>query len=143
MLNTGQSWYVDVKRHIFATPGSDVIIPCVFTYPPDHHTDNVQVYWKIKETSHFAIRDRDINAFVYHTNDTWVLDRYRGKTSIIGNKDKGNCSLMIQDINRNEQNLYLRVIAKGDQYSFYKKSVSITLQSEHPSKTLEQLVFKK
>lgn len=143
ILNTGQDWYVDVKRRIFAKPGSDVTIPCVFTYPPRHQTDNVQVYWKIQETSHFAIKDNDVNAFVYHTNDTWVLERYRGKTRIIGNKDEGNCSLMIQDVNRNEQNLYLRVVAKNDQYSFYKKSVSITLKSENPTKTLEQCVSKK
>lgn len=127
ILNTGQSWDVNVTRDIVAKPGSNVIIPCVFTYPHQFYTNDVQVYWKIKEKSPVDFMDNDRNAFVYHTNDSLVLDRYRGKTSIIGIKDKGNCTLMIQDINQNETSLYLRVVAKGNQYSFLKKSVFITL----------------
>lgn len=127
----GQSWNVNVTRDIFAEPGSDVIVPCVFTYPPQFYTDDVQVYWKILEKSQFVINDLDKNAFVYHTNDTWVMERYRGKTSIIGNKDKGNCSLMIRDVHHNETSLYLRVAAKGERYSFWDKSVSVTLQRKN------------
>ncbi|TNN02432.1 sialic acid-binding Ig-like lectin 10 [Takifugu flavidus] len=123
----GQSWDINVTSSIFAPPGSNVTIPCVFTYPRQFYTNDVQVYWKRGERSQFTVNDQDKNAFVYHTNDTWVLKRYRGKTKIIGNKDKGNCSLMIQDVDQNDTNLYLRVIAKGNQYSFYRDSVSITL----------------
>lgn len=137
ILNTGQSWDVNVTSSIFAPPGSNVTIPCVFTYPRQFYTNDVQVYWKRGERSEFDLNDQDKNAFVYHTNDTWVLKRYRGKTKIIGNKDKGNCSLMIQDVDQNDTNLYLRVIAKGNQYSFYGDSVSITLLCKKSSNTLK------
>lgn len=112
-------------------------IPCVFTYPHQFYTDDVQVYWKRQERNQLVINDYDKNAFVYHTNDTWVLERYRGKTKIIGNKDKGNCSLMIQDVDQDDANLYLRVIANGNQYSFYSSSVSITLLRKNSSNTLK------
>lgn len=111
-----------------------MIVPCVFTYPPQFHTDDVQVYWKIVEKSQFVINDLDKNAFVYHTNDTWVMERYRGKTSVIGNKDKGNCTLMIRDVDHNETSLYLRVVAKDKRYSFRNKSVSVTLLRENSIK---------
>lgn len=137
ILNTGQSWGINVTSSIFATPGSNVTILCDFTYPRQFYTNDVQVYWKRGERSLFAIEDHDKNAFVYHTNDTWVLKRYRGKTKIIGNKDKGNCSLMIQDVDQDDTNLYLRVIAKGNQYSFYSNSVSITLLRKKSSNTLK------
>lgn len=48
--------------------------------------------------------DLEKNAFVFHTNNTFVLEKYRGKSKLIGDKDKGNCSLMIPDIKENEPN---------------------------------------
>lgn len=44
---------------------------------------------------------------------------------------------MIQDVDQDDTNLYLRVIAKGDQYSFYSNSVSITLLCKKSSNTLK------
>lgn len=137
ILNTGQSWGINVTSSIFAPPGSNVTILCDFTYPSEYYTKDVQVYWKRGERSQYAINDHDKNAFVYHTNDTWVLKRYRGKTKIIGNKDEGNCSLMIQGVDQDDTNLYLRVIANGNQYSFYSNSVSITLLCKKSSNTLK------
>lgn len=110
-----------------------MIVPCTFTYPPELYTEDVQVYWKKPGRSNFDTDDIDKNSFVFHTNDTFVLEKYRGKTKLIGNKDKGNCSLMIQGIKENEPNIYVRVIAKGDQYSFHLKFVSISLPGKNSS----------
>lgn len=44
---------------------------------------------------------------------------------------------MIQDVDQDDTNLYLRVIAKGNQYSFYSNSVSITLLRKKSSNTLK------
>nr|XP_046255370.1 sialoadhesin-like isoform X1 [Scatophagus argus] len=129
----GKNWNISVERNINATLGSNVVIPCSFTYPPEHRTENVQVFWKKPEKSKIDTEDKnDQNAFIFHKNDTFVLEKYKGKTKLIGNKDKGNCSLMIKDIQENEPNIYLRVIAKGDRYSFKKEFVSISVLGATP-----------
>ncbi|XP_038568470.1 uncharacterized protein LOC119898330 isoform X2 [Micropterus salmoides] len=46
---------------------------------------------------------------------------------LIGDKDKGNCSLKIMKIMERMQNIYVRVIGKNDNYSFNKNLVSISV----------------
>lgn len=134
VLNTGQRWTINVTRHINATLGSNVTIPCTFTYPLEHHTKNVEVYWK-KPGKKLHIKDKDPNPFVYHTNDTFVLEMYRGKTMLIGNKSNGNCSLKILNVMENEPEIYVRIAAKGQNYSFKAHSVSISVLGKNFSKT--------
>ncbi|XP_076594061.1 uncharacterized protein LOC143325061 [Chaetodon auriga] len=126
-ISKGQNWDINVIRHIEATLGSDVTIPCNFTYPPKYYTNNIQVYWKKPQTSTFDTKDNDRNAFVFHTNDSFVLNEYRGKTQLIGNTAEGNCSLTIKKIQDNEPNIYVRIVAQGERYSFKKKFVSISV----------------
>lgn len=131
VLNTGQEWNINVPRSINATLDSNVTIPCNFTYPEEFHTDNVKVYWKkINVKSIFNTHDNDQNAFVTHTNTTFVLEKYRNKTRLIGNETPKNCSLMILDIKENEQGIYVRIIAK-DNYSFNKNIVSIFVNGKN------------
>ncbi|XP_056300836.1 uncharacterized protein LOC130213334 [Pseudoliparis swirei] len=130
----GQSWNISVTKSITATLGSNVTIECSFTVPSKQRTESVQVYWKKPERSNFNTFDNDPNAFVFHPNDTLVLEKYRGKTKLIGNKSKGDCSLKICDITDNVPNIYVRVIAKGDNYSFKANSVSISVSGVPPVK---------
>ncbi|XP_034409174.1 uncharacterized protein LOC117745169 isoform X2 [Cyclopterus lumpus] len=123
----GQSWNISVPRYIPTTLGSNVTIGCTFTVPPKSRTESVQVYWKKPERSKFNTFDKDPNAYVFHPNDTFVLEKYRGKTKLIGNKSKGDCSLTIYNIKDNVPNIYVRVIAKGDNYSFKANFVSISV----------------
>ncbi|XP_078109369.1 uncharacterized protein LOC144519808 isoform X1 [Sander vitreus] len=121
----GQNWNVSVNKIITETLGSNVTIPCSFTYPPKHHTEKVQVYWKkLGERNTFNTFDKDRNAFVFHPNDTFVLEKYRGKTKLSGNKAKGDCTLKIFNVSEYEPNIYVRVIAK-DNYSFTADTVTI------------------
>lgn len=122
-----KTWAINVSSSIFAEYGSTVVIPCTFTYPPAHHTDKVQLYWKTLDKSSFNTYDNDKNAFAFHTNDTFVLEKYRGRTSLIGDKLKENCSLQIKNITESEGPIYLRVIAKGDNYSFRAYPVLFSL----------------
>lgn len=128
VLNTGEKWDINVTRYIRAKPGSDVIIPCSFT---PNNTKDAKVYWKKNQLSEVKTDDNEKNAFVFHTNDNFVLEKYRGKTKLIGNKDKGNCTLVIQDIREDEPFIYVRVIAGGDKNSFLRNSVRITLSGEN------------
>nr|XP_040022258.1 uncharacterized protein LOC120811137 isoform X2 [Gasterosteus aculeatus aculeatus] len=123
----GESWNIDVSRHINATLGSNVTIQCHFTVPTKHYTESMQVFWKKDEKSKFNTFDNDKNAFIFHPNETFVLEKYRGKTRLMGNKSAGNCSLKIFNIRDNVPNIYVRLIAKGDNYSFSQNSVSIAV----------------
>ncbi|XP_037641750.1 uncharacterized protein LOC119497589 isoform X2 [Sebastes umbrosus] len=128
----GQSWNVIVDRTITAVLGSNVTILCKFTVPTEHKAEHVIVYWKKPPRSSIQFFDYgDHNAFVFHPNDTLVLKKYRGRTQLIGNKDEGNCSLMILNITENEPNIYVRVITKGVPFSFIGKSVSISVPGSH------------
>ncbi|XP_031708461.1 uncharacterized protein LOC116386421 [Anarrhichthys ocellatus] len=123
----GQSWDVHVSGHINATLGSNVTIPCTFTIPPLYQTESVKVYWKKREGSNFDSITNNKNPYVFHPNNTLVLEKYRGKTKLIGDESKGNCSLKINGIRHNEPNIYVRVIAKKEYFSFYDKFVSISV----------------
>ncbi|XP_069393337.1 uncharacterized protein [Paralichthys olivaceus] len=126
-FSKGQSWKINVPQNINTGLGSTVIILCNFTYPEKYHTNDVQVYWKRPKRNSFEPHDNDKNQFVFHTNDTYVVEKYRGKTELIGNKNEGNCSLRIRNVMDNEQKLYVRLSAKGENYSFFKNPVSISV----------------
>lgn len=119
VIHAGENWGINVTKHIYATLGSNVTIQCSFSFPSYLNTGKVRVYWK-----------RTTDTFVYHANESRVLERYRGKTHLIGNKDQGNCSLMIQNIREEDRNIYLRISVNGTPFSFSKDPVSIFLSGE-------------
>ena len=109
-------------------------IPCTFTYPQNYHTNDVKVYWKRNERASFKTGDKDDKQFVFHTNQTFVVEKYRGRTQLIGNANDGNCSLKIEDVKDNEKSLYVRIIVQDHPFSFTKKPVSISVSGENISK---------
>lgn len=120
VINAGQKWAINVTRNIYATLGSNVIIQCSFLSAVALNPSNVRVFWK-----------RSVNTYVFHANEKYVLEKYRGKTKLIGKKEEGNCSLMIQDIREEDSHIYLRVNVDGNEYSFANDFVNITLSGEH------------
>ncbi|KAF6739552.1 Sialic acid-binding Ig-like lectin 5 [Oryzias melastigma] len=125
-----QGWKLNVSKSITVEKGSNVTIHCLFSYPEKHHTPDVKVYWKTAGTSVCAKTDNDKAAFVFHPNQTCVLPEFTGRTRLIGNENSGNCSLQILNITK-EQSMYVRIIAKGDQYSFKKERVIISLKGTY------------
>ncbi|XP_049902618.1 myelin-associated glycoprotein-like isoform X2 [Epinephelus moara] len=125
----GEDWSVNVTRRINATLGSDVTIPCTFTYPTKFHTKDVKVWWKMSVTSPIEITDNNKHAFIFHPDDSNVIEEYRGRTKLIGNKTAGNCSLQILNVTKNVANIYLRVFGNLQKWSFIKESVSIFVSS--------------
>ncbi|XP_060937683.1 uncharacterized protein LOC133014458 [Limanda limanda] len=128
----GQKWDINLTQRINATMGSTVTILCTFTYPEEYHTNDVQVYWKRRGRSSFNTGDNDKNQFVLHTNETFMVEQYRGNTELIGNKDEGNCSLKIRSVTYNEPSLYVRLITNGQNFSFVRKVVSISVSGVAP-----------
>ncbi|XP_051261587.1 uncharacterized protein LOC127366566 isoform X4 [Dicentrarchus labrax] len=136
-LSKGQKWSIDVPRQINATEGSNVTIPCTFTHPYKSNRQNVQVYWKtLSERFQSQTTDLDKYAFIFHTNETFVIEKYRGKTMLIGDKDKGNCSLKIKDIKFNDPSVYVRIVTNDEKYSFKKILTSINVDGGVPVNSL-------
>ncbi|KAM8827319.1 uncharacterized protein ACB058_020272 [Synchiropus picturatus] len=134
LASQGHLWLINVTRRIEALLGSSVVVPCTFTVPPE--STDVKLFWKKSNTkNHFPHQDKDTNAFVYHPNDSFVMLKYKGKTSLLG---QGNsCSLEIQKIREIEPSIYLRIGTKKDNYSFYSFYVSISIQGQGvPSVTI-------
>ncbi|CAK6960438.1 sialic acid-binding Ig-like lectin 10 [Scomber scombrus] len=127
----GLEWEVIVNKTINATSCGNVTVPCTFKYPDRHRTENVQLYWKLFQPSNFTTDDNDKNAFLFHENKTFVVEEYRGRTRLVGDKKQRNCSLEITNITANETKIYLRIIAK-DNYSFINYPVSIILSGVKP-----------
>ncbi|KAM9806694.1 myeloid cell surface antigen CD33-like isoform 1-T1 [Syngnathus typhle] len=121
----GETWGLQVNRNVTAVKGQSVTIPCTFSYPPNQHTGNLQLFWKLPEKCRFNTFDRDRHAFIYHPNSTFVVERYQGKTRLLGKKSEKSCTLRIQELMDSRLVIFFRIIAKNDNYSFYEQSVTI------------------
>ncbi|XP_029307047.1 LOW QUALITY PROTEIN: uncharacterized protein LOC115021058 [Cottoperca gobio] len=144
----GTNWSIDVPRSITAGSGSNVTIRCNFTYPNKSGTEYVQVYWKKPESSPMKTDDNELNAFVFHPNDIFVLEKYRGRTKLTGNISNGDCSLKIFNFMDNEPMIYVRVVKNRDKYSFRNNFVSISLSGPgvktvtfNPDMTQQSITF--
>uniref|UniRef100_A0A3B4WPT1 Immunoglobulin V-set domain-containing protein n=1 Tax=Seriola lalandi dorsalis TaxID=1841481 RepID=A0A3B4WPT1_SERLL len=114
-----QTWKITVDQYINAELGSNVTILCSFSNPKEYDSDDVKVYWKTFGKT-IEINDKDKKAFVYHPNETFMLENYRGRTKLIGDIKKKNCSLQIQEISPNDEpTIYMRLSIK-ENYSFVK-----------------------
>ncbi|XP_030013034.1 uncharacterized protein LOC115435007 [Sphaeramia orbicularis] len=130
-ISKGHTWNISVTKHFNVTSGSDVNILCTFSYPPKYHSDNVQIFWKKFSKEKITINDVDKRPFIFHPNETYIIEKYRHRTKLIGNVKEGNCSLKIQNITENEPKIYLRV-AVADNYSFVEDYVSISVSGVPP-----------
>ncbi len=108
-----------------------MFISCIFTYPLEPATEVEQVYWKKYGTEMSHIAGPDKNAFVSHPNESFVLEQYKGKTTLVGNIAERNCTLKIEKIQDNEPNIYVRVITSQNKYSFVKRYVTIYLSGKN------------
>ncbi|XP_039475164.1 uncharacterized protein LOC116335460 isoform X2 [Oreochromis aureus] len=123
-----KEWKINVERTITAQPESTVTIHCNFSYPQEYHTNNVTVLWKMS-----SVKDQskckeanDKRAFVFHPNNDCVHEEYRNKTKLVGDRNKGNCSLQITNIRHSVQKIYVRIYVEDEKYSFIKDLVSVS-----------------
>ncbi|XP_055019501.1 uncharacterized protein LOC129411759 isoform X4 [Boleophthalmus pectinirostris] len=76
----GEGWTVDLREHNDVVFGSDVVIPCNFTYPSEHHSNDVKVFWKKNENKN---KGGDHNPFIFHPDSSQIIEKYRGRTSLV------------------------------------------------------------
>ncbi|XP_041845189.1 uncharacterized protein LOC121642484 [Melanotaenia boesemani] len=125
-------WEVHVEKNISTRRGSPVTIDCKFEYPPEQKTNNVTIYWKTEGSSSCSTTSNDNNAFIFHPDETCVISQYKGKTKLIGDKTKGNCSLQIQKLMDTSLKIYLRVVGFNDCFSFREDPIYISENGVDP-----------
>ncbi|XP_041649544.1 uncharacterized protein LOC121513691 isoform X2 [Cheilinus undulatus] len=120
-----KNWTISVNESITAVRGSSVTINCTFRCPSDQCNDKVSVYWKKRQRSSITISDNDKNVFILHENNSYVLEKYRGKTELVQHNSNKDCSLKINNVTEADQGLYVRLITKTEKFSFYGNAVSV------------------
>ncbi|XP_074539101.1 uncharacterized protein LOC141800460 [Halichoeres trimaculatus] len=119
-----EEWTIKVDRTFHVPRGSDLTIPCRFDCPSCD--GKVSVFWKRRIGNNSDGNDNKKNEFVYHENESLVMDRYRHKTGLVKDaKDVKNCTLRIQNVTLSDENIYVRLETEKNKYSFFKKTVSI------------------
>ncbi|KAL0985012.1 hypothetical protein UPYG_G00151820 [Umbra pygmaea] len=117
-----EEWNATYKNNISTNKGEDATILCEVKYPSG---PSVQAYWKILGQK-INISDEDKNAFIYHPNKSMVSKRFQSRTELIGDINKGNCSLKIKTINTEDTGrFYLRISNGNNNWSFSNQLVSI------------------
>ncbi|XP_050984748.1 uncharacterized protein si:dkey-238d18.5 [Labeo rohita] len=133
---SADDWRANVPESVVGLSGSCVEIPCKFSYPAKKtYTEFTGIWYKGNGES-----------TVYHTDTSKITDTFKGRTSLIGDLRKNDCSLKISSLNRNDAGQYMfRIEIKDlDKYTYKKTEeiVSITVKEtpENPSISVEEEV---
>ncbi|MFT7800650.1 sialic acid-binding Ig-like lectin 6 [Arapaima gigas] len=116
-LNTDLVWAVEVPEAVDALRGSCLVIPCKFMCPD---------FWIPSNTTVGLWLELSDASFVYHPNASKVAGKYKGRTQLVGDLKKGNCSLKIRHIQNNDNGpFYFRVQMTRYNFSFAKSKVHV------------------
>ncbi|XP_035289341.1 myelin-associated glycoprotein-like isoform X6 [Anguilla anguilla] len=123
------SWTAEIPQTISALQGSCVVVPCKFNYPDR----------EIKPTDLTGIwhtTNQDI--YIYHPDSSKVMEEFRGRTNLIGDIARKDCSLRINHLKKKDNGPFIfRIeIRDFDKYSYKDKSVSIDVQDSPASPRL-------
>ncbi|KAM4580515.1 B-cell receptor CD22 isoform 1-T2 [Odontesthes bonariensis] len=113
------SWTASVPKSVKGLSGSCVVIPCQFDYPAPPKT----------VTEFTGIWMDDDNRFIFHPDEDKVHD-YHGRTSLLGDVRKKNCSLKIYPLWKNDSFFFRIEIKDHNKYSYKDAKVSISTMSE-------------
>uniref|UniRef100_A0A8C9VAT9 Ig-like domain-containing protein n=1 Tax=Scleropages formosus TaxID=113540 RepID=A0A8C9VAT9_SCLFO len=114
------TWSAHVPGTVMALQGSCVVIPCTFTYPGrERKQSDLTAMWHTKD-----------HAFIYHPDIGEVLYRFRGRTSLVGDLGRKNCSLKIDRVQRIDGGpfIFRLAIDDGEKFSYTKSEVSIVIK---------------
>uniref|UniRef100_A0A8C9QZL4 Immunoglobulin V-set domain-containing protein n=1 Tax=Scleropages formosus TaxID=113540 RepID=A0A8C9QZL4_SCLFO len=110
---------IEVPKTMSALGGSCLVIPCKFLCPDLSNPINTSAgFWLASSTTDF----------VYHTDSSKVAEQYKGRTQLIGDLKKGNCSLKIDHLQYNDNGpFYFRIEMTNYNFSFIEYKVSIAI----------------
>ncbi|XP_058655136.1 myelin-associated glycoprotein-like isoform X2 [Onychostoma macrolepis] len=115
--------------------GSCVVIPCTFSYPANGRT--YTEFTGIWYTKNYESK-------VYHTDTSEISDSFKGRTSLIGDLRKNDCSLKISSLSSSDTGPFMfRIEIKDlDKYTYVDNKVSITVKEtpDNPTVSVEEEV---
>ncbi len=108
-----------MNESVVGLSGSCVVIPCTFSYPANGktYTNFTGIWYK-----GYSI--------VYHTDTSKIIASFQGRTSLIGDLHKNDCSLKISSLSSSGTGPFMfRIEIKDlDMYTYVKNTVSITVK---------------
>ncbi len=103
--------------------GSCVVIPCTFSYPANGrtYTEFTGIWYKGRYES--TVYDRDTSK---------ISDAFKGRTSLIGDLRKNDCSLKISSLSSSDTGPFMFRIEIKDlgKYTYEENKVSITVKGK-------------
>ncbi len=114
-------WSAVVNESVVGLSGSCVVIPCTFSYPANGktYTDFTGIWYKGRYES-----------TVYNKDTSKIIASFQGRTSLIGDLHKNDCSLKISSLSSSDTGPFkFRIEIKDlDKFSYVKNTVSITVK---------------
>ncbi|KAG7216826.1 hypothetical protein INR49_001480 [Caranx melampygus] len=112
-LQQVKSWMINVPTTVTAVEGSCAVVPCQ-TQPHSHVT-----WYKYHKTGYPVVYDKHV--------PEKAEEQFRGRTSVRGNATEGNCTLMIENVRKDDNNVqvYVWIYPELTKQRFYDQTVTI------------------
>ncbi|KAM9723409.1 myelin-associated glycoprotein isoform 1-T2 [Menidia menidia] len=96
-LSTGE-WKASVVQNLEALVTSCVVVPCSFSHP-----DGILSKSQLRGIWHVSDKRDNI---VYHEDQTRILDKFKGRTKLLGRLDENNCTLELTEVKDHDTGPY-------------------------------------
>uniref|UniRef100_W5ME81 Si:dkey-238d18.5 n=1 Tax=Lepisosteus oculatus TaxID=7918 RepID=W5ME81_LEPOC len=128
--STFNEWTAETPFQLSALLGSCVVIPCNFNYPGSERSVSQMTGIWLTESYEY----------IYHPSGS-VIDRFRGRTALVGDLGQKNCSLKLDPVKQKDSGHYFfRIEIHGlDNYSYAKNKTSVFVKdtADPPSISLK------
>ncbi|XP_015224169.2 sialic acid-binding Ig-like lectin 14 isoform X1 [Lepisosteus oculatus] len=129
--STFNEWTAETPFQLSALLGSCVVIPCNFKYPGSERSVSQMTGIWLTESYEY----------IYHPSGS-VIDRFRGRTALVGDLGQKNCSLKLDPVKQKDSGHYFfRIEIHGlDNYSYAKNKTSVFVKdtADPPSISLKR-----
>uniref|UniRef100_A0A8C9WFA6 Ig-like domain-containing protein n=1 Tax=Scleropages formosus TaxID=113540 RepID=A0A8C9WFA6_SCLFO len=118
-------WEAEVIKKIEVLTTSCVVIPCSFEYPGVQKSHSqLRGIW-------YSGNARD--KFIYHEDDTKIVENFKGRTKMVGDLGSKNCTLEIVEFKNHDAGPYcFRIEIPGGENFSYKDNCAQVFVTEKP-----------
>lgn len=132
-----EEWKASVVNQMDALVSSCVVVPCSFSHPKGNvPTSRLRGKWH---------RNRDKEQLIFSEDPTTVLENFRGRTRLLGELGKGNCTLEMTSVKDHDNGPFCFRIELAqketdtntkDKFSFVEECVTLNMLSEPVKPTM-------